>query len=144
MAENEAPIGALLKELRDETQALVRKEVELARVETAEKLQTAKHQLVLVGIGGVLLLAGLINLLAVLNRGLTSLLNQAMSVNIAVWLAPLIIAVALLAIGAMLAKSGIGTLRATSPRPERSIDEARRTKQWAARKAHTQRERMGG
>lgn len=140
----EQPIGQLVKELRDETQTLVRKEVALARAETEEKLQTAKRQLVLVGIGTVLLLGGLVNLLAVLNRGLTALLVPALAIEVAAWIAPLIIAVVLLTTGALLAKKGTGTLRTTSPRPERSLEEARRTKQWAARKVRANRKRTGG
>jgi hypothetical protein len=139
----ERPVGTLLKDLRDETQTLIRQEVELARVETEEKIKLAKRQLVFMGIGAALLLAGLVNILAVLNRGLTSLLTGIVTVDVAVWLAPLIISVVLLATGAVLAKKGSGTLK-DAVRPNHTINEARRTKQWAQRQVRSRTEETGG
>lgn len=129
-----APVGELLKDLRDETRDLVRQEIELARVETRQKIRAALRQVAWMGIGLVLLLVGFIELVAALDRGLTAWLVEGMQLQIAVWLAPLILAVIFLAVGAILAKKGMNSLKEDTT-PEHTVHSLQKTRDWAKHRA---------
>ena len=85
----ERSIGQLLKELRDETTTLLRQEVDLAKTEMGEKASRVGKNLGSLAVGGGVAFLGALALLAAVIYGLTSILNQFMSVGVAIWLAPL-------------------------------------------------------
>lgn len=116
----------------------MREEVALARAETQQKIRHAMRQVALIAIGGVLLLAGAIEVLAVLNRGLTALLDGAVGLETAAWLSPLIFAIIFLAVGAAILKRSVDHLK-TETRPERTVSSLKETKRWATRRARTAR-----
>ena len=124
------PVGELLKELSNQTSALVRQELELAKAEMAQKGKQA-------GLGvGMFGGAGLFGLLALL--ALTACLIAALATGMAVWLAALIVAVAYAAIGGVLALAARRkTQEATPPAPEQAIESTKEDVQWAKTRARS-------
>src|SRR5687767_14623110 len=92
-------LGDLFAELSRETSVLVRKEVELATAEMSAKARVAGMQAGLVTAGGALVHAGLLVLLAGIVLGLAEL-------GVAAWLSALIVALAVMLGGYVLANKG--------------------------------------
>jgi uncharacterized membrane protein YqjE len=110
----DASTGELLRQLSEQTSALVRKEIELARVEVTEKGKAA-------GIGvGLFGGAGAVGFYAVgaLIATIIALLATAMDT----WLAALIVTVVLAAVAGVLALQGRNKVQqATPPAPEQAV-----------------------
>lgn len=87
-------VGELVGGLLDEGRGLIRDEIQLAKTETSEKLRALGKDLVPFGIAAGLGLAAFLMLVTALNHGLTALLAQVMDLEVAVWLSPLLLAVA--------------------------------------------------
>lgn len=117
-------VGALLKQLSQETTTLVRQELELAKAELGEKGKQA-------GVGaGLIGGAGVVGLLAAgaLTAAIIALLDKGM----ATWLAALIVAVVYGAIAAVLALRGRDKVQeATPPVPEQTVETLKEDAQWA-------------
>jgi Putative Actinobacterial Holin-X, holin superfamily III len=128
MAEVERPMAELLRELSDQTTTLVHKELELAKLEMAEKGKRA-------GLGaGMCGGAGLVGLygLGALTAAIVLLLATAM----AGWLAALIVAAAYAAIAGGLALRGRAEARqAAPPVPQQASDSVKEDVRWAKTKA---------
>ncbi|HEX5145811.1 MAG TPA: phage holin family protein [Conexibacter sp.] len=118
-------IAALVKRLADQTNTLVRQEMELAKAELTEKGRAA-------GAGaGMLGAAALVGLLAAgaLTACLIALLQTAIDHT---WLAALIVAVVYALIAVPLALRGRERIRAaTPPTPEETIDSVKEDVAWA-------------
>lgn len=127
-------VADLLRELRDEGATLLRQEVALAKAEMTEKLMSWRRGAIALGIGAALLVAALLPLVETLVRGLTVLLEGAVGVETAVWLAPLIVAVVLGGIGYAVLRSGTRTLSEEGVVPERTLDSLDEDRQWAEEK----------
>lgn len=129
------PIGELIKELRDETTALVRKEVALAKTEMSEKAAKYGRNAGYMGIGGILAHAGAIVLLlglsALLYAGLVELGLSHMTSG---WLAPLIVGAIVAVIGYALAQKAISAFKRESLVPEKTVDSLKEDQQWLRRK----------
>jgi uncharacterized membrane protein YqjE len=112
------PVGELVKQLSDQTTALVRQEVELAKAELAEKGKKA-------GMGaGMFGGAGLFGFFAF--AGLTATFILALATAVSPWLAALIVTAVYGAIAAVLALQGKNKVKeAGSPVPERAVDSAK-------------------
>ena len=108
-------MGELVRQLSDQTTALVRAEVELAKAELAEK---GKRD----GIGaGMFGGAGVVGLYAV--GALTAALILALATAMDGWLAALIVGVVYAAVAGALALMGRGKVQqATPPLPERAVE----------------------
>jgi xanthine/uracil permease len=132
----ERSIGQLLKELRDETTTLLRQEVDLAKTEMSEKASRVGTNLGSLAMGGGVAFLGALALLAAVVYGLTSLLNQFMSVGVAIWLAPLIVGLVLAAIGYSLVKKALATLRQESLTPTRTTQTLQENKEWLKARMH--------
>jgi len=132
----ERSIGQLLKELRDETTTLLRQEVDLAKTEMGEKASRVGKNLGSLAVGGGVALLGALALLAAVIYGLTSLLNQFMSVGVAIWLAPLIVGAVLAAIGYSLVQKALATLRQESLTPTRTTQTLQENKEWLKARMH--------
>ncbi len=128
----ERPVGELLKELSNQTTTLVRKELELAKAEMADKGKKA-------GLGaGMFGGAGVFGLLSL--GALTACLIAALSTGMKVWLAALIVAVVYAAIAGVLALLGKKkTQEATPPAPEQAIESTKEDVQWAKTQARSAR-----
>jgi len=132
----ERSIGQLLKELRDETTTLLRQEVDLAKTEMSEKASRLGTNLGSLAVGGGVAFLGALALLAAVVYGLTSLLNQFMSVGVAIWLAPLIVGLVLAAIGYSLVKKALATLKQESLTPTRTTQTLQENKEWLKARMH--------
>jgi uncharacterized membrane protein YqjE len=124
----ERPTSDLLRELSDQTTQLVRKEIELAKVELAEKGKKA-------GAGaGMFGAAGLFGVGAF--AAITTCLIWALSTLVVGWLAALIVGVAYIAIAGVLALSGKKQVKqATPPVPERAVDSTKEDLEWLKTRA---------
>jgi uncharacterized membrane protein YqjE len=120
----EQPMGELFKKLSDDMSTLVRQELKLAQVEMTEKGKQA-------GIGlGMFGGAGLFGLLAALT--LTTCLVAALSTQMKVWIAALIVTVVYGAVAGVLALQGKNRVaEATPPVPEQTVETVKEDVQWA-------------
>ena len=125
---HERPTAELMRELTDQTTALVRKEIALAKVEMAEKGKKA-------GAGaGMFGAAGLFGVGAF--AAITACLIWALSTLVVGWLAALIVGVAYIAIAGVLALSGKKQVKqATPPVPERAVDSTKEDLEWLKTRA---------
>jgi hypothetical protein len=128
--QEERSIGQLLKELRDETTTLLRQEVDLAKTEMSEKASRFGTNVGALAMGGAVLFLGALALLAAVIYGLTSLLDQFMSVGVAIWLAPLLVGLVLAGVGYSLTKKALDTLRQESLTPTKTTQSLQENKEW--------------
>ena len=122
------PTTELMRELTDQTTALVRKEIALAKVEIAEKGKKA-------GVG-----AGMFGAAALLGAGafgaITACAILALATFLEGWLAALIVAVVYAAIAGVLAMRGKKQVKeATPPVPERAVDSTKEDLEWVKTRA---------
>jgi uncharacterized membrane protein YqjE len=111
----EPTLGALVHDLSEQTSALVRSEVELAKTELAVKGKAAGLGAGLFGAAGLLAFFGAAVLIT------TAVL--ALSLVLPAWLAALLVAVVLLAAAGIAALLGKGKVdEATPPAPERAVE----------------------
>ncbi|HEX8648650.1 MAG TPA: phage holin family protein [Thermoleophilaceae bacterium] len=120
----EQPIGDLLKQLSQETTTLVRKELELAKAEMAEKGKQAGKG------AGMFGGAGVVGFLAL--GALTAALILALDTGMKAWLAALIVGLVYAAIAGVLALSGKKEVQqAGPPVPEQTVESVKEDVQWA-------------
>jgi len=112
-------IGELLRDLANDSTALIRQELNLARTEAQEKLHQSITAVVLMVAGGFLGFAALIVLLDALVYGLTE-------AGLERWLAALIVGGVVAAIGFLLVRKGQNDLSATRLTPERTVASMRK------------------
>jgi uncharacterized membrane protein YqjE len=131
--QQDRPVGELVKELSEQTSLLVRKEVELAKAELAEKGKKA-------GVGaGMFGGAGLFGFFAF--AGLTATFILALSEVVAPWLAALIVTVVYGAIAGVLALQGKNKVKeAGPPVPEAAVDSTKEDVAWIRTRAKSARE----
>jgi hypothetical protein len=124
----ERPAAELMRELTDQTTSLVRKEIELAKLELAEKGKKA-------GMGaGMFGGAGLFGVGAFAT--LTACLVLALDLVVAAWLAALIVTVVYAAIAGVLAMRGKKEIKqAGPPLPERAVESTKEDLEWAKTRA---------
>ena len=120
----EQSIGDLLKHLSEQTATLVRQELELAKAEMQQKGKRAGVGIGLIGGGGVLALAAV--------GALTAMLILLLGEWMDAWIAALIVTVVYAAGAALLALRGKEKVsEATPPIPEETIDTVKEDAQWA-------------
>lgn len=130
-------IVGLLRELTQDGRDLMSLELDLAKTEMREKLDVYQRNAVVMAIGGGLLLAALLLGAWTANMALTALLSTFIALEIAVWLAPLILTVTLGAIGWSRVGKGLDAIRHESLKPEKTIATLKEDKRWAERKVHS-------
>jgi uncharacterized membrane protein YqjE len=124
----ERPTGELLKELSDQTTTLVRKEIELAKVELAEKGRHAGQGAGMFGAAGLLAIFAF--------ACVTACAVLALATAVAAWLAALIVAVVYAAIAGVVALRGKKQIsRATPPVPEQAVDSTKEDVEWVKERA---------
>jgi hypothetical protein len=114
--------GELLGELANNSAALVRDEIELAKQEMREKVDVLRSGAVTIAIGGLIGFVALLTLTAAVVAGLAHVMDTA--------LAALLVGVVLAIIGGGLAFTGIGRLKRTSLKPEQTIETLEEDKEW--------------
>ncbi len=131
---DEPSVGDLVKDLAHDASHLFRQEVNLARTEMTEKIAIFQKNLVSIVVGGALLLAAALLLIAALNRGLTALFTNWFGWDIAVWLAPLLIAALFGFIGFGLIGKGRSSVKDEGITPHQTIETLQDDKRWVERK----------
>jgi len=133
MAYEERPVAELLKELSEQTSTLVHKELELAKLELAQKGKRA-------GVGaGMFGGASLVGLYAV--GALTAAIVLILATAMTGWLAALIVAAAYGVLAGGLALAGRAQVqKATPPVPEQATESVKEDVQWAKAKAQQARQ----
>jgi uncharacterized membrane protein YqjE len=118
-------LGELLNELTDGGAELVRDEIRLARAETVESLLTLRHGAVLLGIGIALALCAAAAVVACLIMVVSQYL-----VGDRTWLAALIVAVVLGAIGWLCVWRGGQSLTGSKLAPHETTTSIKETAAW--------------
>lgn len=113
--EESRSIGDLLGDLGRQTGTLVRREIDLARVEVTSSVGRMSRGAATAGVGGALVYAGVLALLAAAALGLIEL-------GLAPWLAALVVGVAAAGIGAVIAMSGVNRMKATDVAPRQTAE----------------------
>jgi hypothetical protein len=108
-------IGDLLGDLGRQVSTLVRKEIDLARVEITSSVGRVSRGAATAGIGGALLYAGVLTLLAAAVFGL-------IEAGMDGWLAALIVGLAALGIGAVVLMTGVKQVQTTSLTPTQTAE----------------------
>lgn len=115
-------LGQQLTQLTREVSTLLRKEVELARTETSEKVSQALNATMALTVGGAVAFAGLLLLLAALVIGLAYVMP--------LWLSALLVGGTVAIIGGGMVAAGKEKLKAQNLMPERTIGTIKGDKQF--------------
>jgi hypothetical protein len=118
-------LGELFGELSKETATLVRKEVELARVEMTQKAARVGREVGMLAVGAMVLYAGLLALLAALIIGLGTL-------GVPWWLSALLVGLVVSIAGFFLVQRGREGLKRESLAPQQTIETLKEDAEWAA------------
>jgi uncharacterized membrane protein YqjE len=121
----EESIGELVRDLANETNTLVRQEIELAKAELSEKVRTAGKGAGMFGAAGIVGLLSLGSLTAFLIALLATAIDH-------VWLSALIIALIYGAIAGVLAMRGRDEVKEAAPAvPEQTMESVKEDVEWA-------------
>ncbi len=127
---DERSLGQILKDLTSETSTLLRQEVELAKTEMSEKATKVGTNVGEMAVGGAVAFLGAMALLFAMIYGLTALLDQFMSLRVAIWLAPLLVGLALAGLGYSMIKKALETLRHEGIAPTKTTQSLQENKEW--------------
>jgi xanthine/uracil permease len=127
---HEPSLGELLKELSSETQDLFQQEIELAKAEMSEKAARLARNVVSLAVGGLVIYAGFLAVIAACSYGLMELLNEGMSNETAIWLAPLIVGAVVATVGYLLIRHALASMKKQSLAPTQTIRSIRENTQW--------------
>jgi hypothetical protein len=123
-AGDDQSLARMLGELVGDGQALVRREIDLAKHEIRTEVDHAKQGAISLGIGaGIAAIGGIFLLLMVvyaLHEGL----------NLTLWVSYLIVGAVTLLIGAVLLYRGMHKLQTVDPVPHETIDSVRKDVEW--------------
>ena len=111
-------IGDLLGDLGRQVSTLVRKEIDLARVEVTSSVGRMSRGAAMAGAGGAILYAGLLVLLLAIVLGL-------IEAGIDGWLAAFIVAVVVVVIGGVVTSMGVKQMQATDLAPKQTAETVR-------------------
>jgi uncharacterized membrane protein YqjE len=117
-------LGELFGELSRELSTLVRKELELARVELGSKASRVGARLGMVGVAAVIACAGLYAIVA----GLVLLV---ITFGLSAWLSAMLVGVVVLAIGGFMAQQAISGLRQLDLTPTETVRTLKENAEWA-------------
>lgn len=129
-----ASMGQLLRDLVHDVRDLTRGEIDLLKAELRERFARLEKAMVLFALGGAVALAAALTLLYALNMGVTALFALFLPVSVAVWLAPLTLAVAFGIAGGLVLQRGATTMRETDWKPTHTRQSLQEDKQWLQRK----------
>jgi hypothetical protein len=123
---NNASLGRLFRDLADDLSDLTRKEIELARTETMEKVSHASKALISMAAGGFIAYAGLLFLLAAA--------VMVIATWVPYWLSAVIVGGLAVIIGLIMLQSGRSALKNTNITPEKTVDTMKENAQWVKEK----------
>ena len=124
--ENETSAVGLIRQLAHEVPALLTKELALAKAEIKETVETAKAGVAAVGMGAIVMLAGLIIVLLAAVYALANIMQP--------WLAALIVGAVAMVVGFIMIQSGKKQFDADNLTPERTVNSLQKDKDAIQRK----------
>jgi hypothetical protein len=127
---SEASIGSLFKDLTEESRTLLKQEMELAKAEIGEKASIFGRNFGYLAAGGAILFGGFLVLIATACIGLAVALSRVVDGEIAAWLGPLIVGVAVCIVGYVVVQKAIATLKSEGIVPRKTIDSLRENSEW--------------
>lgn len=127
-------LADLIRDLRDESTALLRQEVALAKTEMTEKASKVGRNVGYLSVGGAIAFLGAIFLLLAISEGLRLAINDTDWAPHGDWVAPLLVGLTVAVIGAMLIGKAKHALQETSLVPDKTIETLKEDKQWAQAK----------
>ncbi|HSO20073.1 MAG TPA: phage holin family protein [Desulfosarcina sp.] len=119
---DERSLGELLSDLGRQLTTLMRKEMELARLETSQKVSATFKDVIWMAAGGALLYAGFLVLLA------TAVIVLAAWMSL--WLSALLVALAVLCTGGILVLAGRNRMQKRDLKPTQTIISLKESKRW--------------
>ncbi len=123
-AKDDRSLGELFAELAREMGELVRHEIELARVEMTQKASRVGKEIGFLAIGGAIVYAGLLALLAAAIIGLAQL-------GVPWWLSALLVGLVVAGIGYALVQRGLTALKREDFAPRQTLESLKEDKDWA-------------
>jgi predicted phage tail protein len=123
---NSASLSRLFRELADDISDLTRKEIELARTETMEKVSDASKAVITIAAGGFVAYAGLLFLLAAA--------VLAIATWVPYWLSAVIVGGGAVIVGLIMLQGGRSALQNTNITPEKTVDTIKENAQWVKEK----------
>ena len=121
----EPSLGDLFSRLTQDIGRLLRQEVRLASQEMTHKATTVAKQMGMLAGGGAVAYGGYLFLLGALTYGLSS------AFGLPIWLSFLIVGVAAVIVGGLLAYKGIETLKRVQLTPQETVDTLKEDIAWA-------------
>lgn len=135
-------VPELMRDLSHDGSELVRKELALAKAELNEKLDTLRSGSITMAIGGALLLAALLLVVQAFNQSFTALLALVFGLGVAVWLAPLVLALVVGGIGWDLLTSATRRISQEGLVPQATTETLRDDQRWAREKVREMKEEI--
>lgn len=126
---SERSLGELFGELSQNTSTLIRQELVLARTEMMQKASQVGRDTAFIGVGGAVLYAALLGVMAALMLLLVRL-------GMAPWLAVGVVAVVFGIVGAVLVQTRLQALRRQQLKPVQTIESVKETAQWLKNETH--------
>ena len=123
---NNASLGRLFRDLADDISDLTRKEIELARTETMEKVSNASKAVISMAAGGSIAYAGLLFLLAAAVLVIATWVPY--------WLSAVIVGGVAVIVGLIMVQGGRSALQNTNITPEKTVDTMKENAQWVKEK----------
>jgi len=117
-------LGELFGDLTRSLSTLIRQEIELARTEMTSSVTRVSRDAAMVGVGGAMLYAALLGLLATAVLVLIEL-------DVTPWLAALIVTIVAAVLGGLLVASGQNGLKKTDLVPRRTLETVQDDAEWA-------------
>jgi hypothetical protein len=127
-------LGELLRELTSEIRQLLKKEVDLAKAEAAEKASFVGRGVGEIALGGAIALMGGLVLLAAAVTGLTALLDLFMTTELAAFVAPLLLGGVLAFVGWSKVQKALQLFRSEGVAPRLTVQTLQENKLWLKEK----------
>lgn len=128
-------VAELIRELRDESSALLRQEVALAKTEMTEKVSNVGRNAGYLAMGSGIGIIAMFFLLGAVGEAIAMAINDTDWAPHGVWIAPLIVGLLVTILAAALISKAKHALNHTSLVPEKTIETLKEDKQWAQAKA---------
>lgn len=122
MPDPDRSIAGVLSDIVGDLQQIVRAEVRLAKVELREELGKARSGAIMIAAGAVAMALSVAVALLAAVYGLATIWPP--------WAAALAVAVGVAVIGAVLAFSGVGRIKAVRLPPQKTVESVRENIQW--------------
>jgi len=117
-------LGELFAELARESSTLVRQELDLAKAELTRKASRTAQDIGLLVVGGAIVYAGLLGILAAVIIGLAA-------AGLPWWLSALIVGLLVAVVGYVLVQKGLAALKRDDLAPRQTLESIKEDTQWA-------------